>query len=470
MIERRVQENPRTEHRMDTHGQLNRTFFIPLFDWRDKRRRLRHVKDIESFNSLSREEIRDAQWRSLMDTIKHAYEHVPFYRRRLRDADLSLGQIQAPSDLTRIPELTRDDIRSHGGELLAEGLDRQTLVRTATGGTTSSPVDLYLDPQCLDLRQAATIAFNKWFGYNLGDKAVWLWGAAQDFPQRAGIAAVKTRIRNYLTSRIVWLPSSYLDDAIMAEYYNKLCRYKPKVIQAYPTPLYLFAKYLAERNLTYRPETITVAAEHLYDYQREQIESVFRCRVFNWYGARELGHIASECREHHGMHINAYHLFVEVIADGKQVVDKEGTLVITDMRNPAMPLIRYNIGDIGMVSHRECACGSYLPILEDVSGRLVDTFVTPEGARVPGVALTNRIIGSCTGIEKMQVVQKTPARFVIRIVKGQTFSDSDITELEESMRTFFRTELDLGYEYVDDIPVTKSGKSRFCISEVACQD
>jgi len=411
-----------------------------------------------------------AQWRSLIDTIEHACERVPFYRKRFLDAGLSLDQIQAPSDLIRIPELTRDDIRNYGDELLAEGLDRQTLVRTATGGTTSSPVELYLDQTCLDLREAATIAFNKWFGYELGDKAVWLWGAAQDFPQRAGIAAVKVRIRNCLTSRIMWLPSSYLDDAIMTEYYEKLCRYKPKVIQAYPTPLYLFAKHLAGRDQTYRPTTITVAAEHLYDHQREQIESVFGCKVFNWYGARELGHIASECREHRGMHINTYHLFVEVIADGKQVVDKEGTLVITDMRNPAMPLIRYNIGDIGMVSDRECACGSHLPILEDVSGRLVDTFVTPTGARVPGVALTNRITKNCAGIEKMQVVQKTPAKFIIRIVKGQTFSDRDITELEESMRTFFRTELDLGYEFVDDIPVTESGKSRFCISEVECDD
>jgi len=452
---------------VDLHGLVNRRVFIPLYDLKDNCHRLRYVPGVEKFNSMSRDEMAETQWRVLKEALEYAVAHVPFHRRRFSQAGISVEDIKSPSDLTRIPVMTRDDVRSRANDLIAEKVAPSDMLRTATGGTTSSPIPMYLDRDCLDMRQAATVAFNKWFGYELGDKAVWLWGAAQDFPQTEGMAAVKAKLRNLLTSRIMWLPSSYLDEDIMADYYVKLCRYKPEVIQAYPTPLYLFAKYLADNEQSYIPKTITVAAEHLYDYQREQIESVFQRRVFNWYGSRELGHMASECTEHRGLHINAYHLFIEVIADGEQVVGKEGTLVVTDLRNRAMPLIRYDIGDVGVISDRQCPCGSHLPILEDVAGRLVDTFVTVSGARVPGVALTNRVVKNCAGIEQMQVIQKTPTRFVMRIVKGTSFSERDIKELEETMHTFFRSELDLHYEYVDRIPTTESGKSRFCISEVS---
>jgi len=418
------------------------------------------------FNALSRDTLETEQWRNLKNMLEHAYENVPYYRRAYRQAGISPDDIHAPMDMVKLPTLTRQDIRVHGGELLADGVVQNTLVESGTGGTISSPITIYLSPECMDLRLAATIAFNKWFGYELGDKAVLFWGAAQDFPKLDGIHAVKSKVRNFLTSRIRWMPTSYLDDPIMAEYYEQLQTYKPAVIQAYPTPLYLFAKFMAEHNLSYRPKTITVAAEPMYDYQREMIESVFQCKVFDWYGSRELGHMASECRLHNGLHINAHHLFVEVISGGKQVYDSEGTLVVTDLRNEAMPLIRYEIGDVGVISKRLCSCGSALPILEHVSGRLVDTFLTRSGGCVPGVALTNRIIKDCRGIEQMQIVQRDFELFTIRIVKGKAFSENTLTTLNAALRAYFKTDVNVEHEFVSSIPLEKSGKSRFCICEM----
>lgn len=451
---------------MDIRGLLSRTLFIPLYDLKEGRKRLRYVPKIEDFNSLSRDEMENSQLEHVRETLKHACKNIPFYKKKYTEAGVSWEDVKSLQDMPKIPPLTRQDLRDHGPELLAEGVDKKSLVQSATGGTISSPIELYLSQECVDRRFAATVVFNRWFGYELGDKAVFFWGATQDFPKREGAAAFKARIRNFLTSRVTWMPTSYLDDEIMAGYYERLCDFKPKVIQAYPTPLYIFAKYLADNNLSYRPETITVAAETLYDYQRKQIESTFGCKVFDWYGSRELGHMASECKMHKGLHINAYHLYIESISDSRQVFESEGSLVVTDLRNSAMPLIRYEIGDVGVISKRDCPCGSALPILERVSGRLVDTFATRAGGRIPGVALTNRVIKDCRGLEQMQVVQEDFERFRIRIVKGADFKDEDLLKLDEAMGVFFKGDLHIEHEFVDAIPLTKSGKSRFCICEL----
>lgn len=452
---------------MDAHGSINRAIFIPLYDMRDNCHRLKFITETENFNSLPQDEMQKLQWQNVREVIRYASENVPFYGKRFHEVGISWRDIRTPEDLTRIPTLTRKDIRDSGPGLLARGFETDSLVKSATGGTISSPVAVYLSRECMDMRLAATIVFNRWFGYNLGDKAVFLWGAAQDFPKLTGIRALKASIRNFFTSRIIWMPTSYLDDSILAGYYERLREYRPAVIQAYPTPLYLLAQYMAKANLSFTPRAITVVAEPLYDYQRELIESVFHLKVFNWYGSRELGHMASECRMHSGLHINAFHLYVEAISGGRQVFGSEGSLVVTDLRNKAMPLIRYEIGDVGVLSRRMCSCGSGLPLLENVSGRLVDTFVTRSGALVPGVSLTNRVIKDCLGIEQMQIIQKDFERFKIRIVKGRDFAEEDIQKLEQTLAGYYeRSNLQIDYEFMNSIPLEKSGKSRFCICEV----
>jgi phenylacetate-CoA ligase len=451
---------------MDVHGLLNRHCFIPLFDLKDNQKRLKHLSAIANFNALEAPEAELLQWRNLKKILTYAYDNIPFYTNRFKKAGIVPEDIRSFPDLTKLPILTREDIRRHGDELLAPGAKKDDLIKSATGGTISSPITLYLDRECFEQRLAATVVFNRWFGYELGDKAALLWGATQDFPAVTGMNEVKATLRNYLTSRIVWLPTSYLNDSILAEYYRRICKYQPAVIQAYPTPLYLLAKYMEKNGLTYEPKTITVAAETLYNFQREQIEAQFGCKVFNWYGSRELGHMASECRMHNGLHINTFHLLIEAISAGEQVYETEGNLIVTDLRNRAMPLIRYEIGDMGILTKRSCPCGCGLPLLENVSGRLVDTFVTRSGANVPGVALTNRIIKDSGSIEQMQIVQEDFERFLIRIVKGRDFNNDTLKVLEQILAGYFHSSLDVRYEFVEQIPLEKSGKSRFCICQV----
>ena len=264
----------------------------------------------------------------------------------------------------------------------------------------------------------------------------------------------------------VFLPTGLLNDEILLGYYEKLKRFRPKILQAYPTPLYYFACFLEKKNLKISIPYINVAAEYLYGFQREKIEKVFGIKIFNWYGARELGHLATECKEHCGLHVNGFGVYLEVLRDGVPVYDQMGELVITDLWNLAMPMIRYRIGDVGILTKRKCVCGSELPLLLEVSGRITDTFKKRDGTLIPGVALTNRVIKEHGGIQKLQIIQKDFEIFELKIVKGEEFRQEDLDMLKERICRFLQSELVFQVTWVDDILPEKTGKIRFCKSEI----
>lgn len=277
---------------------------------------------------------------------------------------------------------------------------------------------------------------------------------------------LRNRVKNWALGRSLFLPTGLLNDEILLSYYEELRRFQPKVLQAYPTPLYHFASFLEGEGLKLSIPYINVAAEYLYDFQREKIESIFGTKIFNWYGARELGHLATECKEHCGLHINSYGVDIEALRNGEAVYDEVGELVITDLWNYALPLIRYRIGDLGIISRKRCPCGSGLPLLSEVGGRLTDTFKKRDGTIIPGIALTNRVIKEHLGIQKLQIIQKDYDLFELKVVKGEKFRQEDIESLEESICRFMQAKLSFQIALVDDIAPEKSGKVRFCKCEM----
>ena len=437
--------------------------FVYLNEKREGNRRLYYLKEIGNILNSDINVINNYQLYHLQNIINFSYNNIEFYRKRFDKCNVSPTDVKSTSDLIRFPVLEKDDIRNNLDSMLYKGLSKYNLIKTATGGTTASPVTLYVDRESWAKRRAATLFFYKWFNYEIGDKIAYLWGAEQDFSSNDSI---KQSIRNALIDRSLCLQSSYLNDEIMRNHYDRLAKFKPNVLQAYPTPLFLFANFMKKYNLRLNIEIINVTAEYLYDYQREVIEDVFKTKIYNWYGARELGHVATECSEHFGMHINMSGLFIEVINNGKQVVGENGYLVITDLLNKAMPLIRYRIGDIGNISNRICKCGSALTILESIEGRYVDTFMKMDGSFIPGVAFTNRIISECKGIRELQIVQKNYKIFHLNIVKGEQYLEIDLEYLKQKISSFMHDNIDYEVSFVSKIPTEKSGKVRFCKSEM----
>ena len=116
-----------------------------------------------------------------------------------------------------------------------------------------------------------------------------------------------------------------------------------------------------EKSLPIRPQVaIMTSAGTLHPLMREKIETAFQCKVFNRYGSREVGDIASECEAHAGLHVFPSGNYIEIVDDQGHPVPngEEGNILVTNLYNYAMPLIRYYIGDRGVLSRSDrCACG-----------------------------------------------------------------------------------------------------------------
>src|SRR5208282_735228 len=124
------------------------------------------------------------------------------------------------------------------------------------------------------------------------------------------------------------------------------------------------------------------------------------------------------------------------------------------------------INDCVVPRMEPCSCGRGLPLLGTIEGRTGDVFYLPNGDAVPGVALTNRVLKVCPGLKKTQVVQETVNDLRVRYVPGPGFDPSQLEVLRTGLRKFFPDQVRLTFEKVADIERERSGKTRFCISNV----
>jgi phenylacetate-CoA ligase len=321
----------------------------------------------------------------------------------------------------------------------------------------------YYDEDRLDSRVAAAIRHNRWAGWDIGSRAAILWGAPRDMQSSRKLWP---RLRNWILDRSMILDASALDDAAMDKFARELQRYRPTVLLAYANTLGLFARYVEANGITgIRPHGIVCSAEVLTDENRKLIEKVFGCPVYNRYGSREFSVIASECEAHRGMHINAENLLVEVLEDEKDAA-APGEIVVTDLRNRAMPLIRYRTRDVGRMLEGVCSCGRGLPLLDLAGGRVTDFLVATNGRKVSGIVIATYVITNIPGVRQVQFRQDEPKALLVNLVKGPAWSDEAQRQLFGKLREFLGADMELRIEFKEEIPREVSGKYRFSISTV----
>lgn len=422
-------------------------------------RRLRVLRRGEK-SSLAENQAR--QWAALARLLQHADQTSDFYRQRFRESGFEVQNLREPADLRRIPPLTRADLREHGSEICSRQYDREDLLPAASGGTTDIPIRTWRDREGLKWKCAVQTVLNEWAGLRLGDRTLMLWGARSDY---ATNPSWRWRLYDHHLMGHTWAPVSQIDERVMEEWRQILNRQRHEVVYAYPTPLALFCRFLLDCGRPYwRPRTAICTAEALLPEHRQIINQALGCPVFEHYGSREFAMIGGECELHQGMHLHPYAAYVEMVDTGSGLAE----LLVTDLLNYGMPLIRYRINDcvVSGVQYDACPCGRGYARLPPVIGRTSDVFHLPDGSLVPGVTLVNRVIQVSPGLRKIQVIQEKLAEFRLRYVAGAEFRASDLEPLHNKLREFFPGEIHWEFESVAEIEREASGKTRLCISRV----
>jgi phenylacetate-CoA ligase len=426
----------------------------------------RYARELEGSQFLSTEELQALQFHRLRRLLVHAYGRCPFYRERFRRISLSPDDIQSLADLRSLPVLEKRDIQERFEMMVPEGWPREELFLDHTGGSTGAPIAFYSNRERRCWGKAATRRHNAWAGWEIGDRVAHVWGAPRDMPSHLW----RSRLVNALSGQQIFLDTGHLDERKMASFRDTLVRFRPKIIQAYARSLALFARFLRARGWKPpRPQSIVTSAEVLESSDRQFIEEVFGCPVFNRYGCREVGVIASECPAHQGLHIAAEGLLVEIVQGNDPVAPGEsGAILVTDLLNLGMPLIRYRIGDMGTWEEGACPCGRGLPRLREVSGRVTDFLVGADGRLVSGVYLATYVVARRPSLGQVQILQEEAGRVRYRIKPGPGFQrQDDLDYLQNETRRYLGEETFVDWEFTDNLGPEPSGKYIFSRSSVA---
>jgi phenylacetate-CoA ligase len=366
---------------------------------------------------------------------------------------------------TELPPLTKDSIRAHFDQLKSDDLASRRWVLNCSGGSTGQPITLVQDTAFQQWSVATQQFFlHRMLGFEESfPPTVELWGSEKD--TYGDTESLKVRLRNW------WLQWTFLNSYRMSEldmqrYVAIINRKQPLLIRAYAGSIYELARFIKSRGLPiHRPRVIQSAAETLFPFMRELITAVFGCPVRDFYGSREVGPLAAECARGK-MHVFSFNNLVEVVDEQNRAVapGQEGRVLVTVLHNYAMPLLRYEIGDLAIVGH-PCDCGLHLPTLERVSGRVTDQFVTPTGTLIDGRFFTSLFFYK-EWVREFQIVQTDQNALDIYYAPRVPPPAADVAEIEAKIRYIMGADCQIRWREVATVPLTPQGKRLYTRSLV----
>lgn len=437
-----------------------------LYGWIQKRQRCgehfeRYMESLSESQWFPSSKLEELQLQKTKAFLLHAGRHSKYYRELFRTCDFKPEDMQSLSDLRALPILDKTTTRNRVSDIICDDLRRFNARSSHTSGTTGHGLRLMESSECFQREFAFRVQGYSWGGIRLGSK----WAFCAGHPvahhdQRTPPFWVHDHANNWLL-----LSSYHLTESNLPHYIAKLQKFQPELLGGYPSSIYLLALANQHQGSKVRPCAIHTSSETLFGHQRKVIEASFRCKVFTYYGNAERSAFIAEC-EKGVYHFRPEHSYVEFLDRDDKPVEKgsEGRMICTAFGNYAMPLIRYDIGDVAVVSKSDtCACGRSGPLIDRIVGRTDDYIVTPDGRFVGRLG---HLFTNATNVRMAQIVQDNVEQITIRIVRDLGYDKEDEQTILSEAHERLGRRIDINFDYVADIPRTKNGKFRFIVSNV----
>lgn len=402
----------------------------------------------------------------LCAVIDHAYEHVPFYRRRFDALKLTPRDIRRREDLPKLPLLTRDDIREHFDDLRSTAFPRRALRTGHTSGTTGTPLTIGYDRDTVWMTYAVFDRHYRWAGCTLGPSGDRIAVARGNVIVPLGQRRPPFWRKNHRHHQLL-LSSFHLSKQNLPAYFDALAAFGPAVMDGYPSTLFLLAKYLQSTGRYFPVKAAITSSETLYEFQREVIEERFKCRVFDYYALAERAIFSHECDRHEGHHLAMEYGITEVTDAAGQPLPRGqvGRLVGTSLHNLAMPLLRYVTNDRSALRDGQCSCGRHLELMDDVTTKAEDVLTLADGRLISPSVLTHPF-KPLDCIEGSQIVQTQPDEVVVRLIPRSTYTAQHTTHLIKELKARLGDDVRVDVQFVDQLETSKNGKFKWVISKV----
>jgi phenylacetate-CoA ligase len=384
---------------------------------------------------MSDEEIKGIQIDLFKNILAHAVETVPYYRKNMRLKKSEIEAISSMDILRELPILEKKVLRETPEMFMSKSYDIRKLVKINTSGTTGTPLTIYISPDARKKNYAFFERSKQWAGIDGFERSITFAGRTIVPGEQKAPPYWR---RNVLFNNTIF-SSYHLSENTVEDYLKAIREIKPVFIDSYPSSISIIADYIIRNNdERAKVKAVITSAETLFEHQRRKIEEAFRCRVYDQYGSAEQVVFVSQC-DQGSYHVNPEYGYLEILDKNAHPVNtgELGEFVCTGFTNTAMPLIRYKIGDMGILSDRKCDCGRQFPVVERIDGRDDDVLITP-GGRYIG-RLDPIFKGLENTIKESQIIQEKIDLIRILVVRGEGYQEKHgefiVRELEKRMGT-----------------------------------
>lgn len=420
--------------------------------------------DLERAERLPPRALRRRQEDMLASVAAHARSNVAAYRKRLDPVFRADTFLRANWD--QVPILTREELREGGQDFFAHNLPShlKPLKWSATSGTTARPLLYAKTPLASTVSGCINERLMAWHGLAGTQTAAFIYfckDGEADFPEgktTTSISPLGSQTTQY------WLSNR----ATITQMIDWLRRKRPAYLTVYPSIAAGIARALGEEGEDMGLRAILTYGEAVSPEDRQVVEGTLAAPVVDAYSANEVGFIALQCPRSETYHIPTDTILVEVVDDsGRPVPDGEtGEILVTPFYNTVMPLIRYQIGDLGALATEPCGCGIRLPRLRAIYGRSRQLFTYSDGSR-RFANLNIAALQACVPLEQFQLIQHSTTRVELVYVPQTASGPPDMEALQALAHRDLAPDVVIEATVVSNIPRSTAGKLERTISYVA---
>jgi phenylacetate-CoA ligase len=405
------------------------------------------------------------QARLLRRIVRHAYENVPYYRELFDSRGVSPGDIRGATDLACLPRMNKSTIRRERARLLAANAEQFGPFQVKTSGTTGEPIEFLLDRPANVLEFAYYWRWFGWSGYRLGDRFAEL--TSSHFLRRPARTLQPYEFQRF-SGRLL-LNSIELSPARVAEFATAIRRYGPMYLKGTPSAIGHCSSLLCRLGVDdLRFRAVFCTGEMLLPTTRRMIADALRSPVFDSYGHMERTVAICECPAG-SLHVNPEYGVLEIDDEvGGNSNTRRGLAIGTGLHCFAMPLLRYETGDVIVYEAQQgrCSCGRAMPRILAVEGRLNDSVVTPDGRVITTLFL---VIDQFADIKRGQIVQDGPEHLLVRVAPAKDWRAANEQELVRRLRQYVgeAMRITVQCEPESSLRPSPNGKWRTVISQFA---
>ena len=412
---------------------------------------------MDSIQKLNKKSFEDYVETAKKDILSYHLKENPFY--------ISFAKDVSMNDWRSVPVMTKRDLQQPLEQRLSNNFNAKNTYLNKTSGCSGDPFIFAKDKFCHALTWAVIQNRFGWYGLNFNtSKQARFYGIPLD---KKGY--YKERLKDFFSNRVRFSIFDLSDpefEAVLHSFKTTKFNY----VNGYTSPIVQFAKFLNRKHVILKDvcptlEYCFVTSEMLFEQDKRLMQKQFGVPIINEYGASELDLIAFENPENEWQ-VNSETLYVEILDDENNVLpfDKEGRVVVTSLYNKAHPFIRYDIGDIGVLSEKSVV---KKPILKTLVGRTNDIALLPSGKKAAGLTfyyITKSIIEDDGFIKEFVIEQLKLDTFKIIYSGEKEISDEKKTEIKTEMENYLEKGLTILFEKQDVIQRLKSGKLKQFIS------